>query len=93
MLQLEGQIINVFEAPKGTNKDGQEYGGQSKVQLLGQVWLKNGESKSELLTLTCEGSVFAPLVGKKIQVAVGAIAPSKGTIIYFIPQGTTPRIL
>ena len=34
MLVLEGILINVFETPKGVTKDGKEYGGESKIQVM-----------------------------------------------------------
>ena len=43
MLVLEGILINVFETPKGVTKDGKEYGGESKIQVMYENTLANGE--------------------------------------------------
>ena len=34
MFILSGTLINIFETPKGKDKDGQEYGGDFKLQIL-----------------------------------------------------------
>lgn len=89
MLSLTGQLINVFNSPKG-EKDGKEYGGQSKIQILGEVVLQNGEAKNELVTLTThEPSLFSELTGKTISVPVSCFANGK-SVTYFIPKGSTP---
>lgn len=90
MLTLTGQLINVFNSPKG-EKDGKEYGGQSKIQLLGEVVLQNGEAKNELVTLTThEPSFFSELTGQLISVPVSCFANGK-SITYFIPKGSKPH--
>ena len=43
MLVLEGILINVFETPKGVTKDGKEYSGESKIQVMYENTLANGE--------------------------------------------------
>ena len=52
MLVLEGTLINVFETPKGVTKDGKEYGGESKIQVMYENKLANGEIRTEMETLT-----------------------------------------
>ena len=52
MLILEGILINVFETPKGVTKDGKEYGGESKIQVMYENKLANGEIRTEMETLT-----------------------------------------
>ncbi|MCL1164473.1 hypothetical protein L2728_21995, partial [Shewanella chilikensis] len=52
MLTMNGQLLNMFVSPKGTNKNGDDYGGQDKVQILGDVSLPNGEVRKEMFTLT-----------------------------------------
>ena len=34
MFMLSGKLINIFETPKGKTKDGEEYGGDFKLQIL-----------------------------------------------------------
>ena len=52
MLVLEGILINVFETPKGVTKDGKEYSGESKIQVMYENTLANGEKRTEMETLT-----------------------------------------
>ena len=52
MLVLEGILINVFETPKGVTRDGKEYGGESKIQVMYENTLANGEKRTEMETLT-----------------------------------------
>ena len=44
MFILSGTLINIFETPKGKDKDGQEYGGDFKLQILHENTLRNGEN-------------------------------------------------
>lgn len=89
MFLLSGTIINVFESPKGiSKKTGEEYGGQDKVQVMGEVPLPNGEIRMDMLTLTSHDSEpLKKLIGKPVSIPVGFIAQSKGVITYFIPKG------
>lgn len=90
MLNMTGQLINVFKSPKGTNKDGKEYGGQDKVQVLGNVQLPNGETRKEMFTLTTHNiDQFDGLLSKSITFAVGVIPVGK-SVNFFIPKGTKP---
>ena len=63
MLVLEGILINAFETPKGKTKEGKEYGGESKIQVLYENTLVNGEKRTELETLTV--SDLTPYKGKE----------------------------
>lgn len=86
MLTLKAQVVNTYTAPTGKSKDGQEYGGEHKVQLQGINVLKNGEKRVELLTLTTSDvSVFEKAQGKIITVDIGAFSTKNG-IQYFIPK-------
>ena len=51
MLVLEGTLINVFETQRVT-RDGKEYGGESKIQVMYENKLANGEIRTEMETLT-----------------------------------------
>lgn len=91
MLNLVGQVLHTFVSPKGKDREGSEYGGDDKVQILGDVHLPNGEIKKDLLTLKAhDSSLFDNFVGKKITIPVGVYSPSKGNIIYFIPKTAKP---
>ena len=89
---MQGLVVNVFKAPKGVTKDGNEYGGNDKVQLMCEQRLKNGEARNELFTLSCERSDFEPLKGKPISVPVGALS-SRGSVLFYIPKGEKPKVL
>ena len=52
MFMLSGKLINIFETPKGKDKDGQEYGGDFKLQILHENTLRNGEKRADLVELT-----------------------------------------
>ena len=92
MLTLQGQLINIFESPKG-EKDGKEFGGQDKIQILGEVVLQNGESRNDLVTLTThDKSLFRDMAGKLISVPVGVFASGK-SLTYYIPKGSKPNVL
>ena len=92
MLTLQGQLINIFESPKG-EKDGKEFGGQDKIQILGQVVLQNGESRNDLVTLTTHDKHhFKDMQGQTISVPVGVFAAGK-SLTYYIPKGAKPSVL
>lgn len=63
MIVLEGILMNVFETPKGVSKDGKEYGGESKIQIMYENTLSNGEKRTELETLTVDDAT--PYKGKE----------------------------
>lgn len=52
MFMLSGKLINIFETPKGKDKDGHEYGGDFKLQILHENTLRNGEKRADLVELT-----------------------------------------
>ena len=90
MLMMTGQLLNVFKTPQGVNKEGKDFGGQHKIQILGEVTLQNGETKNQLIDLTCHDvSSFERELGKVIAFPVGVMAAS-GAVVYFIPKGATP---
>lgn len=91
MLTMTGTLLNVFKTPEGKNKDGEAFGGNQKIQVLGSVFLQNGEERKQLIDLTChEVDSFEPLLGKDISFPVGVMSPAKNQTIYFIPRGSLP---
>lgn len=93
MLTMNGQLLTTFVSPKGQNKAGEDYGGDDKIQILGDVPLPNGETRKEMFTLkTHNVSDFKNFVGKEISVPVGAIANGKA-VTFFIPKGSLPIVL
>jgi hypothetical protein len=93
MLSLSGKLIHIFESPKGERKDGSEYGGQDKIQILGENLLPNGETRFGLIDLTAHDSkAFRDFQGKDITIPVGIMAAAKNQLIYFIPKGAKPTL-
>ena len=83
MLNLEGTVKNVFEAPSGKDKEGKAYGGGFKVQIEGLNILKNGEKRIDLMTMACKDPVvYKDAMGKVIRVPVGVFASGKGVQFY-----------
>lgn len=91
MLTLTGQLVNTFVQPKG-EKDGKEYGGQNKIQILGKIDLPDGGSKMDMYTLTSHNiKSFETFVGKTVSFQVGVMATGKN-LIFFIPKNVSPRL-
>lgn len=89
MLQLIGSVVNVLEAPKGTNKEGVEYGGFHQVQLMCEEDLANGEKRFQLFTMrTDRPHEFRDLIGSTISVPVGAFARGNSLHFYMAKSGT-----
>jgi len=89
MFTMTGQVINVFITPRKTNKsNGEEYGGDDKVQIMGDIPLDNGQSRKELVEIkTSEPETFQKLLGKPVTLPISFYAPQKGSVIYFMPKG------
>jgi hypothetical protein len=93
MLMMTGEVFNVLQTPVGTNKEGQQYGGDHQVQIMGDNPLTNGEVRKELVTLrTDHPEAFKKLVGKTVAVPIGAFVRNS-SIIYYLQKGATPSVL
>lgn len=93
MLQLSGKVINVFTQEGGQSKDGTEFAERHKVQLMGERALPNGDIKMDLMDLTINDlGDWNEMQGKEISIDIGAFAPSKGNIIYFVSKGSKPKL-
>jgi len=88
MFKLTGQVVNVYVSPKGVNqKTGDEYGGDDKVQIMGQIPLANGEFKMELVDLkTDQGAALKSAQGKTVTCPV-AFYNARGSVGYYVPKG------
>lgn len=92
MLNLTGQVINVFHMDAGTNKKGETYEARDKIQLLGELALPNGETKKELIDLTVDNVVqYDSLIGKTVSLPVGAIASGR-SVTYYVRKGAKPTV-
>lgn len=93
MLQITGKVINVFTQEGGTSKDGTEYSERHKVQLMGEMALPNGDIKMDLMDLTIDDLTdWTDKQNKTVSIDIGAFAPSKGSIIYFVSKGSKPQL-
>ena len=88
MFILTGQVVNVFTAPKGVSKKtGEEYGGQDKVQIMGNIPLPDGQYRKELVDLTTDqGEAIKKYEGKEVSCPVSFYV-SKTAVGYFVPKG------
>lgn len=94
MLKLSGKVVNVFTQEGGTGKDGTEYSERHKVQLMGERVLPNGDVQMDLMDLTINDlSDWIEMQGKDVSIDIGAFAPSKGNIIYFVSKGSKPKLI
>lgn len=85
MLQLSGIVFNVFKTKVGKNQHGDIYGGDHKVQLLSDVPTEDGTVKKELLDLKVKDiSPYQKNQFKPCTVPVGAFAPGKGHVVFFV---------
>jgi hypothetical protein len=92
MLQITGQVINIFTVPGGKDKEGKEYDASNKVQLMGEVMLPSGEMKYDLMDLKVDDlPSWEVFKGRTVSVEVGAFAPSKGNIIFTVKKGAKPK--
>jgi hypothetical protein len=90
MLQMTGQLLNVFRTPVGINKEGKEFGGKEKIQILGSETLQNGETQNKLIDLSCHDvASFEPHLGKQVTFPVGVLASGK-SVVFYVPKGATP---
>ena len=93
MLTLNGQIINVFETPTGTNRDGKSYGGQHRIQIMAENELQNGQKRIELVNLTVDTiSAFKSLVGQMVRIPVGVFVQDKSPSFYML-KNAKPEVI
>lgn len=93
MLQMTGQLVNVFERPKGVGKNGEEFEAKPTIQIMGSNPLQNGQERFELVTLGVEDErPYQVLKGKQIRVSVGVFA-TKGAAVFYVPKGSRPDLV
>ena len=94
MFQVTGQVVHVYDAPALVDKETLKVTREEKpkVQIIGDVPLPNGQQRYDMITLTVDDKTeWEALQGQRVTVPLGFFAPSKNTIIYFIPKGCHPR--
>lgn len=71
MFILKGTLVNIFETPKGKTKDGEEYGGDSRLQVMHETTLRNGEKRVDLVELAvADVSPYREHLSKPVSVPV-----------------------
>lgn len=95
MFTVTGQVMKTFVQPGGLDKETGEVGPPAaKVQIMGEMPVRGGDSRLDLVTLTVENvQEYEALKGKRIRVPLGFFAPSKGTIVYYIAKGGKPELV
>lgn len=95
MFTVTGQVLKTFVQPGGVDKESGEVGpATAKVQIMGEMPVKGGDSRLDLITLTVDDKqTFDALKGKRVRVPLGFFAPSKGTIVYYIAKGGKPELV
>jgi hypothetical protein len=80
MITLTGVLVNVFKAPARSDEEE----AKDKIQILGDLLLKNGETKKDLVTVTVkDASEYQGREGEVISMPVGAFAPAKGNVVFY----------
>ena len=96
MLTLNGLVQNVFNSPESKDKaTGEVRPGSTRVQILAENVLQNGEKRFDMVTLKVQaGEVYRKLIGKKIRVPVGAFVPenSREILFYALKDEPTPEV-
>lgn len=88
MLNLTGILVNTYKAPafqsKTAEKGSEVPEEKHKLQILGEVALKNGEVKKDLLTISVPNlEPYEGKEGSEVSIPVGAFSPAKGSIAFF----------
>lgn len=82
MLTLSGVVMNVFETPAGTGKDGKPYPARRNVQLTVESILRNGEKRLSLETLPLPDDIPPPGAGEEISLPVGCFVSGNAVRFY-----------
>lgn len=95
MFTVTGQVLKTFVQPGGVDKETGEVGPSSiKVQIMGEMPVKGGDSRFDMITLTVEDKAkYEGLKGKRVRIPLGFFAPAKNSIVYFIPKGAEPELV
>ena len=95
MFTITGEVKNVFyQVGQADKETGEVKEGSHKVQILGEMPVKGGDARLDLVTLTIpEGIDFKALLGLSVSCPIGVFAPAKGVITYFIPKGSSVELL
>jgi len=82
MIILSGKLLQVYSTPTGTDKEGKSYGGDTKIQILNETRLRNGETKNEIIEMiVSEVYKYKDQLNENIEVQVNVRAYKNS--IYF----------
>jgi len=72
MLTLEGRVQKVFKVPGGSTRDGEVVAPSARVQIVGEVPVKGGDSKLAIVELkvTDRVAAFQQAMGKLVRCQV-----------------------
>ena len=76
MIIIKAKLFGVYISSDFTKEDGTVVMGKPKLQLLGEVTLKNGDKKSELLDISIPKeklNLYKDKIGSTVEVEVGVI--------------------
>ena len=95
MFTITGEVRNVFFQEGQIDKEtGQVKEGAHKVQILGEMPVKGGGTRLDLVTLTIpEGIDFKPFLGLSVRFPLGFFSPAKNAITYYIPKGSQVELI
>lgn len=80
MITLNGFLVNIYKQPKKGDRDEKD-----KIQILGDIPIEGGGVRKDLVTITVpDASAYEGCEGTEVSVAVGAFAPQKGSVIFFV---------
>lgn len=93
MFTVCGKVIHTFDALSKDDTGASHL--VSKVQLLGDMpVMGTSHTRLDLVTLTIEDKKNYDLLKEKtIRVSVGFFSPKSGSVIFYIPKGSSPVIV
>jgi hypothetical protein len=92
---LSGAVLNVFQSPAGVSRDGRDYGGDYRVQLMSCDHLKNDEPKltpTDVSIGTDEtlAKRYRELLGKIVRLPVSVYAINGDIRVSLADPGADP---
>ena len=93
MLTLNGQVLNVFDQAESRDKEtGEIRPAKSRVQIMAENELQNGQKRHELVNLTVDDpTLYRSLSGRSVSVPVGAFVAS-GAVLFYALKGQKPSL-
>lgn len=75
MIILSGKLLQVYSTPTGEDKDGKKYGGDTKIQVLHEVKLRNDETKLQVVELNVPSAdEYKNMIGHNVELPVNVRA-------------------